>query len=109
MTFDLEVLQLPAPLDHRLDLRFDFADVESGHGELLLDGPTDLHGLLGAREGEGALLQETFYLFPSTLLIPAHTHLHQDLNGTGILQTTFSSYHLAFHTKSLYLNLKIQF
>lgn len=52
MTFNLEVLQLPAPLDHRLDLRFDFADVQSGHGELLLNGPTDLHRLWGQRREE---------------------------------------------------------
>lgn len=52
MTFNLEVLQLPAPLDHRLDLRFDFADVQSGHSELLLNGPTDLHWLWGQQTEE---------------------------------------------------------
>lgn len=75
MAFNLEVLQLPAPLDHRLDLRFDFADVESGHGELLLNGPTDLHRLKGAREGRGALLRGTLLSIPFHFASPrTHTH-----------------------------------
>lgn len=45
VAFHLQVLQLPAPLHHRLHLRLDLANVEPGDGELLLDGPAHLHRL----------------------------------------------------------------
>lgn len=99
MAFHLEVLQLPAPLDHRLDLRLDLADVESGHGELLLDGPTDLHRLQGAREGAGALLRETSHPFPSTVLLPAHTTCTGTRVGQMFSQQLLAALcHPPFHT-----------
>lgn len=89
MAFHLEVLQLPAPLDHRLDLRLDLADVESGHGELLLDGPTDLHRLRGQGREQ----------FPSTVLLPAHTTCTGTRVGQMFSQQLLAALcHPAFHT-----------
>lgn len=45
MTLHLKVLQLTTAFHHGLDLRLDLADVETGHRELLLDRPADLHRL----------------------------------------------------------------
>lgn len=45
VALQLHVLQLAAALHHALHLRLDLADVETSHSELLLNRPTDLHGL----------------------------------------------------------------
>lgn len=66
MTLHLEVLQLPTSLNHGLHLRLDLADVESGHRELLLDGPTNLHGLRVGRGRRAASLRQNV-LTPFTL------------------------------------------
>jgi len=45
VALQLHVLQLAATLHHALHLRFDLADVEASHSELLFNGTANLHRL----------------------------------------------------------------